>query len=173
MVRWLSVTEMTEQGFLVDALEMPAYPIVVARITTAELSAVRKVADELKACRDRDEKRFAELAVSIHFRLLRAPGSRASRSSSVIVLGPVPATTASWSTPSTTPSTCSRRCPSSAMRRSGRATRISSQRPSGATARLMHEMAIERVQRPEIARHFRDRGSPGAPRRGFVHHIPC
>ena len=32
VVRWLSVNEMLEQGYLVDALEMPAYPIVVERI---------------------------------------------------------------------------------------------------------------------------------------------
>ncbi len=37
-VRWLSMNESMEQGYLVDALEMPAYPMVIERITKAELA---------------------------------------------------------------------------------------------------------------------------------------
>lgn len=90
MVRWLSVNEMTEQGFLVDALEMPAYPIVVERISDAELTALRKVTVQLrKARRDRDEKRFAELAVDIHSRLFACTGFPRLQKLIQIVLGPV------------------------------------------------------------------------------------
>lgn len=90
MVRWLSVNETVEQGFLVDALEMPAYPIVVERITNAELTALKKVADQLRrARRDRDEKRFAELAVEIHSRLFACTGFPRLQKLIQIVLGPV------------------------------------------------------------------------------------
>ena len=40
IVRWLSRNEIAEQGFLVDAIEMPAYQIVVERITDAELATI-------------------------------------------------------------------------------------------------------------------------------------
>lgn len=90
MVRWLSVNEMVEQGFLVDALEMPAYPLVVERITSAELTTIRKVCDQLrKARRDRNEKRFAELAVEIHSRLFACTGFPRLQKLIQIVLGPV------------------------------------------------------------------------------------
>ena len=39
---WLSQNELTEQGYLLDALEVPAYPIVVERITEAELRVLRR-----------------------------------------------------------------------------------------------------------------------------------
>ncbi len=56
MVKWLSRNEILEQGFLVDALEMPAYQMVVERITDAELGAIDKLAKELvRARRDRDD----------------------------------------------------------------------------------------------------------------------
>ena len=44
-VRWLSVIEMVEQGFLVDALEMPAYPIVVSNATDEELAEVGRLTE--------------------------------------------------------------------------------------------------------------------------------
>ncbi|MBA3453257.1 MAG: GntR family transcriptional regulator [Deltaproteobacteria bacterium] len=66
-VRWLSDNELLEQGFLVDALEMPAYPVVVERITDAELAAIGLVAEELRQARqDRDGLRFGKLASQIH-----------------------------------------------------------------------------------------------------------
>ena len=89
MVRWLSVAEMLEQGFLVDALEMPAYPLVVERITNAEITAVRKVAEQLRrARRDQDSKAFSELAVEIHARLFACTGFPRLQKLIQIVLGP-------------------------------------------------------------------------------------
>ncbi len=70
VVRWLSRTEMAEQSFLVDALEMPVYPTVVARITRAELVAIDKLGGDLvRARRARDELRYGELVVRIHLAL--------------------------------------------------------------------------------------------------------
>jgi DNA-binding GntR family transcriptional regulator len=90
MVRWLSVNEMTEQGFLVDALEMPAYPIVVERITQRELAATRRVAARLKVARRAgDEGRFALLAVDIHARLFACTGFPRLQRLIGMVLGPV------------------------------------------------------------------------------------
>lgn len=74
-VRWLSVNEMLEQGFLVDALEMPAYPLVVERIGDEELATIARLTEELKqARRDEDYRRFPELAPEIHTRIFAAAG---------------------------------------------------------------------------------------------------
>ena len=75
IVKWLSRNEILEQGFLVDALEMPAYQMVVERITDAELAAIDKLAKDLvRARRVRDERRFGELAVQIHLALFACTG---------------------------------------------------------------------------------------------------
>jgi len=90
VVRWLSRNEMAEQGFLVDALEMPAYPIVVERITDAELAAIDKVGKELaRARRDRNEKRFGQLAVQIHLMLFACTGFPRLLDLIRVVVGPV------------------------------------------------------------------------------------
>ena len=74
-VRWLSVNEMKEQGYLIDALEMPAYPIVVERITDEELAEIGRIAEKLKqARRDGDEIAFGQHAVEIHTRIFAATG---------------------------------------------------------------------------------------------------
>jgi DNA-binding GntR family transcriptional regulator len=76
-VRWLSANEAWEQGFLVDALEMPAYPLVVEQITEDELAAIGLVTEELKQARqDGDGLRFGKLASQIHsmlFACIRLP----------------------------------------------------------------------------------------------------
>lgn len=90
VVRWLSRNEMAEQGFLVDALEMPAYPIVVERITDDELAAIDTVAKELaRARRDRNEKRFGQLAVQIHLLLFACTGFPRLLDLIRVVVGPV------------------------------------------------------------------------------------
>jgi DNA-binding GntR family transcriptional regulator len=158
MVRWLSSNEMTEQGYLVDALEMPAYPIVVERITTAELNAVKKVAETLKrARRDGDEKRFAEAAVEIHRRLFACTGFPRLQKLIGIVLGPVglrydriivyPFPDA-WDVLTE----MSVRRYELIRERDAEAVQREIRRYRG----IMHTMAMERVQRPEIARFFRD-----------------
>lgn len=88
-VRWLSQNEMLEQGYLVDALEMPGYPIVVERITDAELKEIRRITEDLKrARRDRDEPRFGQLAVEIHTRIFAAAGYPRLTALIRVVLGP-------------------------------------------------------------------------------------
>lgn len=157
MVRWLSVNEMTEQGFLVDALEMPAYPIVVERISNAELMSIRKVADQLRrARRDRDEKRFAELAVGIHSRLFACSGFPRLQKLIQIVLGPVglrydrilvyPFDDA-WDV--LTELSVAR---VDAMRARDADLAVSVVREH---RQEMHRMALERVQLPQIARYFK------------------
>jgi DNA-binding GntR family transcriptional regulator len=88
-VRWLSLNESHEQGYLVDALEMPGYPIVVEKITDAELAAIKKITEDLKrARRDRDEPRFGQLAVEIHTRIFAATGYPRLSELIRVVLGP-------------------------------------------------------------------------------------
>jgi DNA-binding GntR family transcriptional regulator len=88
-VRWLSVNEMEEQGYLVDALEMPAYKMVVERITDQELVEIGRITKQLKQARkDRDERRFGQLAVEIHTRIFGATGYPRLKELIRIVLGP-------------------------------------------------------------------------------------
>lgn len=90
IVRWLSRNEIREQGFLVDALEMPAYEIVVERISDAELAAIDKIGKELaRARRDRNERRFGELAVQIHLKLFACTGFPRLLELIRAVIGPV------------------------------------------------------------------------------------
>lgn len=88
-VCWLSVNQMLEQGFLVDALEMPAYEIVVKKLTDAEIAEIGRVTEELKvARRNLDERRFGELAVEIHTRTFAATGYPRLQQLIRVVLGP-------------------------------------------------------------------------------------
>jgi DNA-binding GntR family transcriptional regulator len=88
-VRWLSRNEMQEQGYLVDALEMPGYPIVVERITDAELAQIKRITEDLKhARRDRDEPRFGQLAVEIHYLIFSSIGYPRLSELIRVVLGP-------------------------------------------------------------------------------------
>jgi DNA-binding GntR family transcriptional regulator len=90
IVRWLSRNEIAEQGFLVDALEMPAYDIVVERITDAELEAIDRVAQDLiRARQERDERRYGELAVQIHLLLFACTGFPRLLDLIRMVVGPV------------------------------------------------------------------------------------
>lgn len=89
-VRWLSMNESEEQGYLVDALEMPAYPMVIERITKTELAAVGTVVGRLKrARRVRDQRQFALLAGEVHERLFACTGYPRLLALIQQVLGPV------------------------------------------------------------------------------------
>jgi DNA-binding GntR family transcriptional regulator len=89
-VRWLSVNEMREQGYLIDALEIPAYPIVVEKLTDIELAGIGRVAEALKrARRDRDEAAFGRHAVEIHTRIFAATGYPRLTQLIRMVLGPI------------------------------------------------------------------------------------
>jgi DNA-binding GntR family transcriptional regulator len=89
-VRWLSMNESEEQGYLVDALEMPAYPMVLERITKAELAAVGKVVKRLERARKaREQREFSLLAGEIHERLFACTGYPRLLALIHQVLGPV------------------------------------------------------------------------------------
>ncbi len=89
-VCWLSMNEFEEQGYLVDALEMPAYAMVIERITRQELAGVGKVVERLKrARRSRDRRQFALLASEIHERLFACTGYPRLLALIHQVLGPV------------------------------------------------------------------------------------
>lgn len=89
-VRWLSVNEMREQGYLIDALEMPAYPIVVEKLTDEELAEIGRTTDALKrARRERDEAAFGRHAVEIHTRIFAATGYPRLTELIRTVLGPI------------------------------------------------------------------------------------
>jgi DNA-binding GntR family transcriptional regulator len=89
-VRWLSMNESREQGYLVDALETPAYPMVIERITRQELAAVGKTVTQLKRARKtRDQRQFAILAAKIHEQLFACTGYPRLLALIHHVLGPV------------------------------------------------------------------------------------
>ena len=89
-VRWLSMNESREQGYLVDALEMPAYPIVIERITKVELASIGKVVERLKrARRVRDQRQFSLLAAEVHEQLFASTGYPRLLALIHQVLGPV------------------------------------------------------------------------------------
>jgi DNA-binding GntR family transcriptional regulator len=89
-VKWLTVTEMEEQAFLVDALEVPAFPLVVEHITRTEISDVADLVEQLKrARRARDERGYGKTLVKMHAALFRPTGfPRLSRLIAAVV-GPV------------------------------------------------------------------------------------
>ena len=89
-VRWLSKVEMDEQGFLVDALEEPAYPLVIERITTDEMAAVGRIIEQLKRARRRNDRRaFARLTVELHKGIFQATRYPRLEKLISLVIGPV------------------------------------------------------------------------------------
>lgn len=89
-VRWLRRLEMDEQGFLVDALEEPAYPLVIARVTKSEMAAVGRIIDQLKRARARhDGRAFGRLTVELHTRIFRATGYPRLEKLISMIVGPV------------------------------------------------------------------------------------
>jgi DNA-binding GntR family transcriptional regulator len=74
-VRWLSTLEMEEQRFLIDAVELPAVPLVVERITKPELSEFGKVIRQMKRARAKNDGRtFRRLSSSTHAMLFGSVG---------------------------------------------------------------------------------------------------
>lgn len=89
-VRWLSRVEMDEQAFLVDSLEEPAFPLVIARTKKAEMAAVGRLVSELKRARRRgDGRAYGRLMVEVHQRLFRATGYPRLVKLLAMVIGPV------------------------------------------------------------------------------------
>jgi len=74
-VRWLSTMEMEEQRFLIDAVELPAFPLVAERITKPELSELGKVIKQMKRARAKnDGPAFRRLTSSTHAMLFAPVG---------------------------------------------------------------------------------------------------
>ena len=66
-VRWLSTLEMEEQRFLIDAIELPAFPLVVERITRPHLAELGQVIKKMKRARVKnDGPAFRRLTSSTH-----------------------------------------------------------------------------------------------------------
>lgn len=158
IVRWLSVNEMLEQGYLLDALEMPAYAIVVDRITDPELEAIGQIATQLRrARRVKDERRFTDLALAIHRRLFACTGFPRLQQLISVVLGPVGVRydrlltyrfDDAWDT--LTDLAVER---VEAVRQRDAESAVGVVR---ARREQLETLALEHVRRPEIARYFRD-----------------
>lgn len=74
-VRWLSINEMAEQRFLIDNVELPALPLVIARISRVELAEIAKVIRQMKKARvRRDGKQFRRLTAATHSMLFAPVG---------------------------------------------------------------------------------------------------
>jgi DNA-binding GntR family transcriptional regulator len=89
-VRWLTVTEMQEQAFLVDALEVPAFPLVVEHLTKEEIAVVGEIVDLIKrARRAKDEREYGTQIVAMHQALFRPTGFPRLQRLIATVVGPV------------------------------------------------------------------------------------
>ena len=89
-VRWLRRVEMEEQGFLIDALEEPAYTLVIARITKIEMAAVGRIMEQLKRARRRnDGLSFGRLTTEFHTGLFRTTGYPRLEQLLAMIVGPV------------------------------------------------------------------------------------
>lgn len=89
-VRWLTTTEMQEQAFLVDALEVPAFPLVVEHITKEEIATVGDIVDLIRrARRAKDEREYGNQIVAMHHALFRPTGFARLQRLIATVVGPV------------------------------------------------------------------------------------
>jgi DNA-binding GntR family transcriptional regulator len=88
-VRWLSTGEMEEQRFLIDAIELPAFPLVVERITRPELGELGKVVKQMKRARAKhDGLTFRRLTATTHAMLFAPVGYPRLDRFITILLGP-------------------------------------------------------------------------------------
>jgi DNA-binding GntR family transcriptional regulator len=88
-VRWLSTTEMEEQRFLVDAIELPAFPLVIERISKQTLAELGKVVKLMKRARvKRDGPSFRRLTASTHEILFHPVGYPRLDRFVTILIGP-------------------------------------------------------------------------------------
>jgi DNA-binding GntR family transcriptional regulator len=89
-VRWLSTLDMEEQRFLIDAIELPAFPLVVERIDKHALAELAKVVRQMKRARSKnDGPAFRRLTAMTHELMFHPVGyPRLDRFVSILV-GPV------------------------------------------------------------------------------------
>ncbi|MDB5506387.1 MAG: GntR family transcriptional regulator [Devosia sp.] len=72
-ITWLTLEEYREVHFLLDALEIPALPMVIERISKEDLTVTRRLLDQaIRARAVGDSMLFGELTTSIHTRLFSA-----------------------------------------------------------------------------------------------------
>ena len=89
-VRWLSLAEMEEQRFLIDAIELPAFPLVIERITKETISDLTKVVRQMKRARAKnDGPTFRRLTSATHATLFRPVGYPRLDRFITILIGPV------------------------------------------------------------------------------------
>jgi GntR family transcriptional regulator, rspAB operon transcriptional repressor len=76
-VRWLSEHEMEEQRFLIDAVELPAFPLVVERISKQTLAELGRIIRQMRRARARNDgptfRRQTALTHEIMFRPVGYP----------------------------------------------------------------------------------------------------
>jgi DNA-binding GntR family transcriptional regulator len=89
-VRWLYVREMQEQAFLVDALEVPTFPLVVGSLSRSDFAAIGRVINQLKRARqNRDGRQFRHLTGKQHELMFRSIGFPRLQKIIATVVGPV------------------------------------------------------------------------------------
>ncbi len=89
-VRWLSLDEMEEQRFLIDAIELPAFPLVIERIDKQTLADLSKVVRQMKRARAKnDGPTFRRLTSATHATLFRPVGYPRLDRFITILIGPV------------------------------------------------------------------------------------
>jgi DNA-binding GntR family transcriptional regulator len=89
-VRWLSKHEMEEQRFLIDAVELPAFPLVVERISKQTMAELGRIIKQMKRARvKQDGHSFRRLTALTHEIMFRPVGYPRLERFIEILLGPV------------------------------------------------------------------------------------
>lgn len=89
-VRWISVVDMEEQGFLVDSIELPAFPLLVERISKEEIAELGAIVRRLKKARTtKDGRLFRRLTAESHELMFRSVGYPRLNRFIVMLMGPV------------------------------------------------------------------------------------
>jgi DNA-binding GntR family transcriptional regulator len=89
-VRWVSRVDMEEQGFLVDAIELPAFPLLVEKITTEEIAELGQLVRGMKKARTvQDGRTFRRLTAESHELMFRCVGYPRLNRLIVMLMGPV------------------------------------------------------------------------------------
>jgi DNA-binding GntR family transcriptional regulator len=89
-VRWLYVHEMEEQAFLIDALEVPTFPLLVSHLNRSKLAAIGRIVDQLKRARmRRDGRRYRQLTGKQHELLFQSLAFPRLQKIIAVVVGPV------------------------------------------------------------------------------------
>jgi DNA-binding GntR family transcriptional regulator len=89
-VRWLSRLEIEEQRFLIDAIELPAFPLVAERIGKQVLGELGRVVRQMKRARTKnDGPTFRRLTAQTHKIMFQPVGYPRLERFVAILIGPV------------------------------------------------------------------------------------